>query len=290
MSDNLTNAAAGGKVDKKDLKRLFFRSNMIQACFNFERMQGLGFLWAFLPLLNKLYKKKEDRVEAYKRHSGYFNTHPWLSGVIFGIVASFEERKSRGDEIEEESINSVKAALMGPLAGIGDALFFGAFRPIIAGVLASIILTAYDSTGTVGAGYLFVPLLFILIINFVHFGAQWWGVHSGYKMSENFLEKLEGMEIKRWMEAATILGLLVVGALAATWLNVVTPIQYVIGEGDAVVTVAIQGIFDRIMPRMLPLFVTLGVFGLLRKRISPTIVMIGIVVVSFLLGLFNILT
>jgi mannose/fructose/N-acetylgalactosamine-specific phosphotransferase system component IID len=109
-------------------------------------------------------------------------------------------------------------------------------------------------------------------------------------MSENFLEKLEGLEIKRWMEAATILGLLVVGALAATWLNVATPIRYVIGEGDAVVTVAIQGIFDRIMPRMLALFVTLGVFGLLRKRINPTIVMIGIVVVSFLLGLFNILT
>ena len=281
MSENTTKVATNEKLNKRDLRRLFFRSNGIQSCFNFERMQGLGFIWALIPLINKLYKNKEDRVAAFKRHSGYFNTHPWLVGIIFGIVASMEERKARGEDVEEENIQAVKGALMGPLAGIGDSMFFGTFRPIVAGICASLVLG--------GAGMI-VPLAFVLIINFVHFGSQWWGVHKGYSLSERFLEKLESMQIKRWMEGATILGLLVVGALVATWLNIRTPLEYSVGEGDAIATVALQGMFDRILPRILPLAATLSVFALLRKRVSATFVMLGIVVVGFLLGLFGILS
>ncbi len=276
MSAETKAAAPAEKIEKKDLRRLFFRSNGIQSAFNFERMQGLGFIWGMLPLINKLYKNKEDRVEAYKRHSGYFNTHPWLGGIIFGIVASMEERKARGEEMDEENIQAVKGALMGPLAGLGDSMFFGTFRPIVAGICASLIL------GGVG---LVAPILFILVINAVHFGVQWWGVHSGYKRADKFLENLGGMQIQRWMEAATILGLLVVGALVASVLNITTPLTYTQGEAS----VALQGMFDKILPRLLPLAATLGVFAFLRKGKSATIVMIGIVVVGFVLGLFGIL-
>ena len=156
-------------LDKKDLKRLFWRSNGVQSAFNFERMQGLGFCWGMLPVIDKLYKNKEDRVAAYKRHSGYFNTHPWMGGIIYGIVAAMEERKANGEEVDEDNIQAVKGALMGPLAGMGDSIFFSTFRPIVAGICASLALS----------GVSIAPLLFLIIINLVHFGVQWWGVRRG---------------------------------------------------------------------------------------------------------------
>ena len=97
-------------LDKKDLKRLFWRSNGVQSAFNFERMQGLGFCWGMLPVIDKLYKNKEDRVAAYKRHSGYFNTHPWMGGIIYGIVAAMEERKANGEEVDEERVRGGEGA------------------------------------------------------------------------------------------------------------------------------------------------------------------------------------
>lgn len=275
MSEEMNTVATANQIEKKDLRRLFFRSNAIQSAFNFERMQGLGFIWALIPLLNKLYKNKEDRIEAYKRHSGYFNTHPWMGGIIFGIVASMEERKAKGEEVDEENIQAVKGALMGPLAGLGDSLFFSTYRPIVAGICASLALSGSE----------IAPILFVLLINVVHFGAQWWGVHKGYFLADQFLEKMEGMQIQKWMEAATILGLLVVGALVATTLNIATPLAYTVGGAS----VALQGMFNTILPKMLPLCATLGVFAFIRKGKSTTVVMLGIIVVGFVLGVLGIL-
>lgn len=263
------------KLSKRDLRRLFFRSNAIQSAFNFERMQGLGWIWGLLPLLNKLYKRKEDRIEAYKRHSGYFNTHPWLVGPIFGIVASMEERKANGEEMDEENIQAVKGALMGPLAGLGDSIFFSTFRPIVAGICASLAL----------GGSFIAPIIFVLVINLVHFGVQWWGVQSGYKQADQFLQNLEGMQIQRWMEGATILGLLVVGALVASSLNITTPLTYIVGESS----VALQGMFDKILPKLLPLGATLAVYAFVRKGKNALIVMLGIVVIGFVLGFLGVL-
>lgn len=262
-------------INKKDLRRLFIRSNAIQSAFNFERMQGLGWLYALLPLINKLYPEKNEKVQALKRHSGYFNTHPWLGGFIFGTVASMEERKANGDDVAEESIQAVKGSLMGPLAGMGDSVFFGTYRPIIAGICAAMALS----------GSWLAPILFVLLINIVHFGVQWYGVSKGYSATDKFLSALGSDTVRQWMEALTILGLLVVGALVATSLGIKTPLQYT--NGDAVV--AVQSMLDSILPKLLPLGVTLGIFGLVKKGKSATTVMLILIVVGFVLGFFGIL-
>ena len=263
-------------LNKKDITRLFIRSNAIQSAFNFETMQGMGFEWAMLPIINKLYKDPEKRKEAYRRHIGYFNSHPWTCGPIFGIVASMEERMAMGDEdVTEESIQGVKGALMGPLAGIGDSLLWGTLRPIVAGVCASMAL----------AGNSLAPLIFAVGLNVIHFGMMYWGVSFGYNFADQFMTKMESMQIKVWMEAATILGLFVVGGLTATWLNVTTPLVYTVGEAST----ALQTQLDAVMPKLLPLLVTLGVFGLLRKGKSTTFVMILLIVAGFFLGYFGIL-
>jgi mannose/fructose/sorbose-specific phosphotransferase system IID component len=264
------------KIDKKDLRKVFWRSFNLQGAFNYERMQGLGFGWTMLPIINKLYKKKEDRAAAYKRHLSFFNTHPWTSGVILGMVTSMEERMANGeDAVDEESIQAVKGGLMGPLAGIGDSLFFSTLRPIIAGLAVSLALN----------GNYFAPLLFIIGINIIHFWVQWQGVFSGYKLADKFLEKMEGMQIQKWMEAAAILGLMVLGALVATWLNVQTPLVYTMEKA----TIPIQKMLDGILPKALPLLATLLVFRFIRKGKSATVVMGAIVVVGLVLGVLGII-
>jgi len=263
-------------LSKKDLTKLFIRTNAVQSAFNFERMQALGFGWALLPVLNKLYANdKEARVQAYHRHLNYFNSHPWTCGPIFGIVASMEERRAQGEDVSEENIQAIKGALMGPLAGIGDSLFWGTVRPIFAGICASLAL----------AGNSFAPIIFVLGLNAIHFGFQYWGVMNGYKFSDTFMQKMESMKIKRWMSAATILGLIVVGGLSATWLNISTPFVYSVGE----TSVNVQDTLNMILPKLLPLLATLAVYTMLRKGKSSTWVMMAIIIVGFVLGFFGII-
>lgn len=263
------------KLTKKDLTRLFIRSNAVQSAFNFERQQALGFEWAMIPIINKLYDKEEDRIAGYKRHLTYFNSHPWTAGPIFGIVASMEEKMANGEDVKEENIQSIKGALMGPLAGMGDSLLWGALRPIMAGVCASIALT----------GSLAGPIIFVVVMNAIHFGLQYWGVNQGYNFANSFMEKMEGLRFTTWMEAATILGLFVVGGLSATWLNVTTKFVYTVGDAS----ISLQNTLDTFFPKLLPLVCVLLVYALLRKGKSTTWVMMGIIVVGFVLGFLGIL-
>lgn len=262
------------KLTKKDINGLFVRSNAVQSAFSFERQQAMGFEYAMIPIINKLYDNEEDRIAAYKRHLTYFNSHPWTCGVIFGIVAAMEEKKANGEEVSEANIQGIKSGLMGPLAGIGDSFFWGAFRPIVAGICASLALS----------GYGFAPLLFVLIINAVHFALHYWEVRKGYEMADSFLEQ-DMSSFNVWMEAATILGLFVVGGLTATWLGVSTKLSYTIGDK----TILIQDALDGILPKMLPLLSVLGVFGLLRKGMSTQKVLLIIVVVGFVLGFLGVI-
>lgn len=264
------------KVLPSDLRQLFWRSFAIQSAFNYERMQNLGFAFTMLPLINKLYKKKEDRAAAYKRHLSFFNTHPWTVTPILGMVASMEERMAAGETaVDEEGIQAVKGGLMGPLAGIGDSLFFSTLRPIIAGVAVTLALT----------GNFFAPILFIVGVNVIHFWVRWAGVQYGYSLGDRFLEEMENIQIRRWMEGAAIVGLMVVGALVATWLNVSTPMVYTMQKA----AVPVQKMLDGIMPKLLPLIATLLVFRFLRKRKSPTIILVALVVVGLVGGYFNII-
>jgi PTS system mannose-specific IID component len=263
------------KLTKKDLNQLFRRSNAVQSAFNFERMQGLGFCWGMIPIINKLYKNEEDRIAAYKRHMDYFNSHPWDAGIIYGIVANMEERKANGEDISGENIVAVKGALMGPLAGIGDSFFWGTLRPIVAGVCAGLALS----------GVSIAPLLFLIVMNAVHFGVQYWGVMNGYKFADDFMDKLSSTHFQNWMEAAVILGLFVVGGLTATWLGITTPLTYTVGEAS----VSLQSTLDAILPKMLPLLATLAVYAVLRKGKSSTWVMFAIIIVGFVLGFFGVL-
>ena len=122
-------------VDKKVLNKMIWRSLFLQASFNFERMQAAGWLHGLLPGLEKIHKNKEDLSKSMKQHMEFFNTHPFLVNFIQGIVISMEENKE-----DISTIRGIKVATMGPLGGIGDALFWLTFLPISAGIGAALAL------------------------------------------------------------------------------------------------------------------------------------------------------
>lgn len=264
-------------VTRGDIRQLFWRSFLLQAAFNYERFQNMGYWWGMKPLLRKLYGHDQTELAAaHKRHLQFFNTHPWTVGPIFGISASMEGLRSRDVEsFDDESINSVKVSMMGPLAGLGDSLIFGAIRPILSAVAATLAVT----------GNLTGPLLFFFGINAVHFAMRWYGIDYGYRYGTSFFEKLDPVQVERVKEYATALGLLTVGALVANLLNISTPLEYTSGE----TTVALQESLDQVLPYMLPLAATLGVFWLARRRINATWILVIATIVGLVGGYLGIL-
>ena len=119
------------KISKRDRMNIALRLTFVQANWNYERMHNVGFAYTLAPLIKKLYKSKEGRKHALQRHLEFVNTHPYLHAPIMGVVMALEEEKANGAEIEDMAIQGVKIGMMGPLAGVGDPIFWGTLRPII---------------------------------------------------------------------------------------------------------------------------------------------------------------
>lgn len=117
------------RLTKGDRFKVFWRSQFLQASWNFERMQNVGWAYSMIPALKKLYTSKEDRASALKRHLEFFNTHPYLAAPVLGVTLTLEEEKAGGEDIDNAAIQGVKIGMMGPLAGVGDPVFWGTLRP-----------------------------------------------------------------------------------------------------------------------------------------------------------------
>ncbi|SEN72929.1 PTS system, mannose-specific IID component [Amphibacillus marinus] len=264
------------KVTKKDLKQVFWRSFALQGAFNYERMQNLGYGYAMLPIIKRLYSKKEEQSAAMERHLEIFNTTPQVSPLIMGISAAMEEENANSDAFDVASINAVKASLMGPLAGIGDSLFWGTFRIIAAGIGVSLASN----------GNILGPLIFLLLFNTPHFLVRLLGLKYGYEVGINSLERIqrEGL-MDTVMNVVTIVGLLVVGSLVGSLLNINTPLVFEVSGAEVV----IQEILDSILPNMLPLAFVFLLFRLIRKEISVTKLTLATLVVGVVLSIIGIL-
>ncbi|MCI5773777.1 MAG: PTS system mannose/fructose/sorbose family transporter subunit IID [Erysipelotrichaceae bacterium] len=261
-------------VMTKDIfKKTFWRSFPLQACFCYERMQNVGFAYMMVPALKKLYPNKEEASEALKRHLTIFNTTPAVSSFIGGAAIAMEEQfkaaQEKGEEFDPESVNAVKAALMGPLAGIGDSFFWGTFRIIGAGI----------GTSLAAEGSILGAILFLVIYNVPHLIVRYKGLELGYKSGVSFLESMSnGGAIALLTEVAKVLGLFVVGSMAASMVSLSTPLVLTIGGADIV----LQSIFDGILTGFLPLALTFTIYGLLRKGVKTTTILWGILLVGIL--------
>jgi len=190
-------------IKKSDLHRLFWRSFCLQAVWNFERMQNLGFLYILAPILNRLYPQREKRVQSYRRHLEFFNTHPYFANALIGIVARLEEEMALGKEVKLEQITAVKMSMGGAFGGIGDSLFWGAWRPftaLVACVLVIIYLRKWE-------GAWLAPLFFLFLYNFLHFHTRIKGVMKGYERKTKVVRLFKKMHYSRTIWSSHLIGL-----------------------------------------------------------------------------------
>lgn len=255
-------------ISNSDLRRVFFRSLALEANFNFESWQNTGFAFSIIPVLKKLYTTKEKMSQALKRHLQFFNTTAHGSTLIMGITAAMEEQNSQKEGFDEESINTVKTGLMGPLAGVFDSLFWGTMKVIAAGVGISLAIK----------GNILGPVLFLLIFNIPHILLRYNLTFIGFNTGNKFLQNLAKSNIMdRLTTGASILGLMVIGAMPATLMPITTPLK--IGTPDS--QVALQGILDQLAPGLLPLALTFLAFYLVRKNVKVTWLLLGILALGF---------
>lgn len=250
-----------------------------QACYNYERMMGIGFLHAMTPAFRKLYKDNKDlRIEAMQRHTSFFNCEPCLGSSIVGLVMAMEEQKALGAELDNDAITSIKTGLMGPLSGIGDTLIQGVILPL---------LIAFAVDFAKGGNWV-IPLVFSLVMAIIVFAISRFGFLLGYrKGSDAILSMLENGVIKRLISAASIMGCMVLGALVVNFVTMKCGISIPQAEGSFSMQ---EQLFDAILPSMLPLLLTLGCYKLLKAGKSSVLVMLVIIAIGVIGGLTGILS
>lgn len=264
-TETVVEKTPGGRLTDKDLTRLGLRSTFLQASFNFERMQAGGWTWAIAPFLEKIHGKKTKKLkDSLKDNLEFLNTTPVTVGFLMGMVLSLEEHGE-----PREVINNIKRALFGPLAGIGDAIFWFTLLPIIAGVSGSMAIN----------GNILGPLLFFVAYVGVFFSRIFW-TKMGYKLGRQGLAKIKAQS-KIISHCATILGVTVIGALIASYVNINVALSIPIAEGQALSLQ--EGFFDKILPNFLPLCYTFFMFYLLKKKNSKPTTLIFITFVGSIL-------
>ncbi|MDY7227536.1 PTS system mannose/fructose/sorbose family transporter subunit IID [Hyalangium rubrum] len=139
------------------LLRVFLRSLFLQASWNPKGMQNLGLAYSLFPALERLYPEKADQEAAVRRHLVFFNTHPYVAAAILGGVLYHEQRIARGEEPPDKVV-AFKAALMGPLAALGDGFFWLSLKPAVGAVCAA----------SVPVLHAWAALLFLFLYNLVH--------------------------------------------------------------------------------------------------------------------------
>ncbi len=259
-------------LSKKDISRMGIRSTLLQSSFNYERMQAGGWTLSMLPCLKKIYKDdKEGLSDAMTDNMEFINTHPLLVSFLMGLLLSLEENhEDRG------LIKGLKVGLFGPLAGIGDAIFWFTLLPIVAGITAS-----FAQQGNVLGPILFFAIylgMFLLKVPLAH---------AGYNLGVKAIDFVEekSQEISK---AASIMGITVIGALIATYVNINVLSEITTKAGNAV---SIQkDFFDMIFPNLLPMAYTLFMFYLLKsKKASPTLLIVITFSLSIILSLLGVL-
>ena len=257
--NNLTPAAA---LDKKTLNKMVWRSLNLQGSFNYERMQAAGWLYSILPGLLEIHGEGTEDLKTSMGHNlEFFNTHPFLVTFVMGIILSLEQQKA-----DIATIRAVRVAAMGPLGGIGDAIFWFTLVPIAAGICSNMAID----------GNVMGPILFLLIFNAVQFAVRFFLMYWSYELGTKAIELLTA-NAKEFTRAASLLGVFIVGALPSNYGG--TPIVPVLENGTTV-----QSILDGVLPKMIPLGLTLGLYFLMKKKGWTPIKCIGLLLAIGLVG------
>ena len=288
-------------LSKKDRLAVAWRSTFIQGSWNYERMPNGGWAFSLIPAIKKLYKTKEERSAALKRHLEFFNTHPYIASPILGVTLALEEERANGAPVDDVAIQGVKVGMMGPLAGVGDPVFWFTVRPMLGALGASLAL----------AGNILGPIIFFVAWNIIRWAFMWYTQEFGYKAGSKITDDLSGGLLQDVTKGASILGMFVLGALVQRWVSIkfaptVSEVKldqgaYVewdkldqgskglqqafqeVASGKALSNVKVttlQDNLDQLIPGLAAVLLTLLCMWLLKKKVSPIIIILGLFVVG----------
>jgi len=258
-----------GILTKKELRATFLRSFFSMTSINYERYCSLGFAYAMVPALKKLYPNQEDLIAAVHRHNEFFNCHPYTGNAVLGVTLALEEQKAMGKEISAEAISSTKAALMGPLSGIGDSIFKATFMTVFAAIGAGLALD----------GSVLGPVIFILPNVLLNVLSRWYFIKYGHKLGTQLVVKMESSNLmERFVEGSTIVGMMVVAAMSVSFVKLNVAYAWTFNEKEII----LQELLDAIFPSMLPLALVLLFYHILNKNRKGMYIC---VVLSFILGI-----
>lgn len=289
------------KLTKKDRISVWLRSFFLQGSWNYERMQNGGWAFAMIPAIKRLYKTKEEQAAALKRHLEFFNTHPYVASPILGVTLVLEEERANGVEVDDATIQGVKVGMMGPLAGIGDPVFWFTVRPILGALAASLAMN----------GSIIGPIIFFFAWNIIRMAFMWYTQELGYKASSRITDDLSGGLLQDITKGASILGMFILGSLVNRWVSVSfapTVSKVTLSEGAYIdwsslpagaegikqallqqaaglsltseKVTTLQNNLDSLIPGLAGLLLTLLCMWLLKKKVSPIVIILGLFIVG----------
>lgn len=264
------------KISKKALNSSFWRwwyGNL--TCFSHEHMQTFGYMWSMLPIIKELYETKEEQSKKMETYYPFFNTEPQIGSIVVGITAGLEESRANGAEgIDDEMINGIRAGLMGPLAGIGDSLIVGTYIPILLGI----------ALGLAEGGSVLGPIFYIVVWNVTSIWFQKFIYFKGYELGGNAVELLVGEQATAFRESVIVMGQVIVGAMAGSWVNITSSTVIAQSYDSATGTlsdVTLQDKLDGAFPGILTMLFVLFCWWLMaKKNMSPIKVLLLMVVVA----------
>ena len=255
------------KLDKKTINSVFKRWLFgVHTCWNYEKMQGLGFCYAMIPALKKIYKDDEEGLkEAVQHNMQFFNTNASTGSAIVGAALALEEQGPQA----REAVTAIKTGLMGPLAGVGDTLFTVLPNTVIGSIAAYMALEGQP-----------IGIFLWIAFNILRLFCMHKFMTLGYEKGSMLVNSIGGL-LKNLTEAANILGITVVGALVPSVLNAKFALEWQNGD----VLFSLQDIADKIMPGLAPVAIVGFTYWLLgRKNMTSTkaiFVLMGLGIVLF---------
>ncbi|MCQ9209656.1 PTS mannose transporter subunit IID [Granulicatella seriolae] len=271
------------KLTKQDINKAIVRSNFLQGSWNFERMQNLGYAFQMLPIIEKLYPEgSPERIAALQRHLEFYNTQPFMTAPILGVTIAMEEQRANGAPIDDAAINGVKVGMMGPLAGVGDPIFWATLRPVLGALGASFALT----------GSIIGPLIFFFGFNIVRLLFRYFGVTLGYQKGVEVVSDFGNNFLQKLTEGASILGLFIIGVLVPRWTTVYFPtvVSRITQQDGTEVVTRLQDIFNMLIPGLVPLLLTFACMHLLKKKVSPLrliFILFAVGIIGYVIGLLG---
>ena len=309
MADKIT-------LTKQDRIKVWWRHQFLQGSWNYERMQNGGWCYSIIPAIKKLYSSKDDQISALKRHLEFYNTHPYVSSPVMGVTLALEEDRANGAPIDDAAIQGVKVGMMGPLAGVGDPVFWYTVRPLLGALGASLAM----------GGSIAGPIIFFVAWNVIRMVFEWYTQEFGYKLGTSITNDLSGGLLGKITEGASILGMFVIGSLVERWVSIVfaptvstVPLDegaYIdpanldaLAQSDGVGAAILQALSDQgaglsltpekvttlqqnldsLIPGLAAVGVTLLCCWLLKKKVSPIVIIIGMFVVGIVGHLIGLL-